>query len=379
MAHNKLNIITFNVRSLIEHSRRIELGKVLEAACTDFGFIQETHLSKTHKCNIKGYRLIRNYDDQAVAVAVKQGYEYKVVTVQGVSFPNLLVAINIFIRGEARQLLIGSIYLPCNSPSGDIYEGLVKIANFASDYDFVIIGSDFNSKHCSWGDAINNSNGNVFYRWLTEFGTDFVRVCDRGPSFPGGSSYLDHFLLSSNLVDTTNINYDITTMASFSDHFPVCLRLNISNLSFNTIQPRYYLSYRDTDWALFGNDLTEKLLTSMPPKSRNLDNAEIDTLINCLTTEIKSTAESHARPVELKNEQYLDLPQPIRKLFAIKNNWQRQLKKIFHRNFNRVTDEYKILSNQLSLLKTIIKEQVEVFRVKNFGDRLKNITPGPHA
>ena len=52
---------------------------------------------------------------------------------------------------------------------------------------------------------------------------------------------------------------------------------------------------------------------------------------------------------------------------------------IFHRNGNIRPVEYSRLSCQIQLIKTIIKERVELYQMEEFNKRLEGIKPGPTA
>lgn len=55
------------------------------------------------------------------------------------------------------------------------------------------------------------------------------------------------------------------------------------------------------------------------------------------------------------------------------------MKRIFHRTGNRVSYEYNLISKQIQLLRTIIKEAVNIENAKIFNDKLEKIKPGPTA
>lgn len=60
MVHKSLKIMTFNVRSLIDKSRQIDIFKTLSKNNIDIGFIQETHLRQNRKIFINGYNFIND-------------------------------------------------------------------------------------------------------------------------------------------------------------------------------------------------------------------------------------------------------------------------------------------------------------------------------
>lgn len=69
MARNSLIFVTYNVRSLVDLSRRIELIKILNNNKVDLCFLQETHLSKDSKVNFDNYNVIRDFSSQGIKQA----------------------------------------------------------------------------------------------------------------------------------------------------------------------------------------------------------------------------------------------------------------------------------------------------------------------
>lgn len=73
MVRKSLNCLSFNVRSLIDVSRRTELTHIY---CTqivvDFAFIQDTHLRRTHRIVLDNYTIIRDERSQRVLVAFRK-------------------------------------------------------------------------------------------------------------------------------------------------------------------------------------------------------------------------------------------------------------------------------------------------------------------
>lgn len=150
-----------------------------------------------------------------------------------------------------KKYLIGSIYIPSNFSSHLIYEGLSKILHVAANFDGFVLGGDLNSKNTTWGDTMDNNNGKVLDIWLQNHALDVVRLCDNKPSYPNGGSFLDHFLLSPNLVNIAFQNFKISTLASFSDHFPIKLELQLNPNELILQSPRLMTSYKNTNWAHF--------------------------------------------------------------------------------------------------------------------------------
>lgn len=235
-----------------------------------------------------------------------------------------------------------------------------------------------NSKSTTWGDAADNCNGRVLYNWLQDNSADVTRFCDSSPSYPNGSSYLDHFLLSPSLIDCDASNLKISSLSTFSDHFPLKLELHMNSLNLILRTPRILTSYKNTNWDNFRRHLESASIDILPPANKNLINNEIDSCINDFNTTFTSLHDIHSERYEARGQKS-PLPDNIKKFYKIKHIWQKELKKIFHRTGNRLSSEYNLLSKQIILLKSIIRELVNLEEAQIFNSRLKKIKPGPTA
>lgn len=378
MARKNLNFLSFNVRSLIESSRRLELLNLLRYHNIDICFVQETHFRKNSNITLENYNLVRDNSSQGTAIIFDKKLKFSVVNILGVKFPNCFVEISLSFSGRAKKFLFGSVYVPSNFPRSDLIRSLDAIKTYSMNYEGVFVGGDFNSKSIDWGDSMDNINGNNLKEWLQYSFHDFTRICDRSPSFPNGSSYLDHFLISSNLLQHTNENFKISTLSSFSDHFPLKLIFKFPDFDLIFAPPILFTSFKDTDWKEFQRDINVCLSEIPLPIDRNLSNLEIDNFISLFTDCVNNVTDLHSERINLENKKFL-IPDNIKHLYKIKYAWQRDLKRLYHRNFNRISPEYKLLSKQIQLLKIIIKEQVEIHQAELFSNRLSRIKPGPNA
>lgn len=299
MNRNYLNFLTFNVRSLREVSRRLDLDYVLKDNNIDIAFIQETHLRQNHRVHLENYNFIKDNSSQGVGIAINKMFSYNYVEIPNVNFPNLFIQIKVMQNRIEKKILIGSIYFPCNSSEDYLFEGLSSIYHSSLDYNGVILGGDLNSKHTTWGDSTNNVNGCYLFRWLQQFSLEFVRISDHVPSFPNGNSFLDHFIVSSNLIDLNARNFQISSLQTFSDHFP--LKLNIELPVFDIVinYPKCFISFRNTNWDNFKNDLVFSSLDKFPDANKNLSNNEIDNFIKELAEKVERIINLHTEKIQM--------------------------------------------------------------------------------
>lgn len=378
MVYKPINFLTFNVRSIVDRSRQIELSNTLYHNNIDIGFIQECHLRGNRRANLAGYNFLYDYSPVGVAIAVKRGVQYKRININNTEFYGTFCQIEVNLNCIRKKFLIGSIYIPCNFSMTKIYEGLNNILRAAEDYDGFILGGDLNAKNPAWGDSTENTNGKVLHNWIQDNILEVGRVCDTAPSYPNGASFLDHFLVSQNVINLQDPNYKVTSLSTFSDHFPIKIQLEIDSTDLVLRSPRLYTSYKNTNWDNFSLDLDDALLRLMPSINRNLQNFEIDELLNIFIAKLATVHDTHSEKIE-RNPHKPPLSESIKKFYKIKHCWQKNLKKIYHRTGNRLSSEYNILSKQIQLLKKIIKELVNLDEAKKFNNKLEKIKPGPTA
>lgn len=363
---------------MIDKSRQIDLQKTLVGNKIDIAFIQETHLRHDKNVFLDGYSFINLNTPVGVAIAIRNNISYKRVYINDLGFNGVFVELELKIRRSLKKILIGSLYIPTNCSSLLIEDGLNRILNAASNCEGFILGGDLNSKSPTWGDTIENCNGKCLGKWLQDNSLDVVRLCDVNPSYPNGSSFLDHFILSAHLINRNDQNFAVSSLPSFSDHFPLKLQLQLGHCEFVLRSPRRFTSYKNTNWAHFRQDLELLSTRMMPPSNKILKNTEIDQIIIEFNDQIYAIHNVHSEQIAMYNKN-IPLPQNIENLFKTKRCWEKDLKKIYHRVGNRLSPDYRLLSKQTQLLKTILKELVAIACSERFGNKLENIKPGPKA
>ncbi|XP_075150698.1 uncharacterized protein LOC142224797 [Haematobia irritans] len=198
-----IKLITFNVRSLNDTSRQLDLTSLLSHNKIDIGFIQECHLRRNRKIRINGYNIITDNSPVGTAVVTKNCINFRRVYLNNIGMNTCLAQIDFITSGIRKRYLFGSVYIPCNHPTQTLESDLDKLLQFCKTFDAFVLGGDLNSKDTSWGDSNENSNGRTLHSWLGSNLLDIIRICDRAPSYPNGSSFLDHFLVSTQLIDTS--------------------------------------------------------------------------------------------------------------------------------------------------------------------------------
>ena len=120
---------------------------------------------------------------------------------------------------------------------------------------------------------LKERHGEIY--WIMQTVKSYIIVsyiCADKPSYPNGSSFLDHFLVSPHLIDSSSQNLRVTTLPSFSDHSPIKLELIFRRSDLVLRNIRFFTSYKNTNWNSFCYDLESACMDIIPSKYRNLQN-----------------------------------------------------------------------------------------------------------
>lgn len=117
MDHRILNLLSFNVRSLNDKSRQIDLTKTFLFNNIEVGFIQECHLRRNRIANSEGYNAIFDHSNVGVAIFIKKSIHYTRIVTNDVRVNIYIIQIVAKHNGLSKIYALGSIYIPCNYPS----------------------------------------------------------------------------------------------------------------------------------------------------------------------------------------------------------------------------------------------------------------------
>ena len=230
MTNNYLSILSLNVSSLISLHRRVEMEHLLSINKTDIALLQETHLQNKHTFQTTNYTTHRNDNNQGVAILIKNNIEHTRIFIPNLNVPYICIEIPLKRNTHLQNLLIMSIYLPSNISSSCFLSNFNTIATFSEQYSGAILGGDLNAKNVLWGDNRNNSNGTQLSNWILNSTSNFSRISSNLPTYPNGNSFLDHFIISSHLINTFNPNFKIQTKPSFADHYALVLSISLRSI-----------------------------------------------------------------------------------------------------------------------------------------------------
>lgn len=156
-------------------------------------------------------------------------------------------------NSEVSTLICCSAYLPYDHvvPTPE----LLRIVKYCKDQNLnLLIGSDANAHHCSWGSSDINSRGEKLLEFIVE--SDLI-ILNRGnrPTFINKvrEEVIDLTLCSSGLVDEIS-DWHVSQEFSFSDHQTICF-----SIFADKVKPIPFRNPRKTNWELYKRKLSWRL------------------------------------------------------------------------------------------------------------------------
>ena len=317
----------------------------------DLMSISETKLTEDIKIKFKNYNIIRK-DRTAhgggLALLIKNSVPYRIVNIKGtVSIEHLCIQL------ENNLHIIAVYNPPINKFCAKDLETLTGIGSK------VLIIGDFNARHTTWGNDINNTNGRTLYKYITDSNL-IVQHTNEPTHFPTNGmspSYID-LVVNKNV---SNITDPRTVTDLPSDHSPVLFELHRQH---KDIQKRIITSYKTTNWREFGQTLDKMIVIN-----NKMDNPEdIDKEVDKITQALTKAKTKHTRRIQVTNNSG-NLTDDIQKL-------------IKHRNVLRKLLQTKNLTNlktDINRLNRLIRKQIKDSTNEQWQKTLDNIRPGEKA
>ena len=381
---NKINIIAYNVGSLISHAKRIDLNNFLKTHKPDFLLASETHLSKKYQVYFEHYTTFRNdnnTNNTGTAIFLKNSIKAESISVPGLlSMEVTLIEIKLI---NSESLLIGSIYNKCNASAQNLKHDLDLLLPTIKLHTYSILGGDFNARHSLWNDLINSPAGLAIANWLQSNAIEH-NLCvasQHNPTFTRSDSILDFFLATSNLINIMPqiSNFSCNTLISDSDHLAVQLKINLNHrISFNSHTTDLRLNFKKVDWNIFKSNIHNNLILNPDFHTRNLTTDEIDLTIKQWRDSIISALNQQASSIK-KRYKYKDLPANLIKLYEYRSQLRKKLNRTLTQYLNRTNPAYRLILSQINCLSTLINQQTKNFMNNQFYNRLKKIIPGPDS
>ena len=256
----KLKLCTLNICGLSSRSKFV-LNKFNESEDIDILFTQETGTAETNKLALTNMTVISDVNsanNKGAALFLKD--KYSITKLESIA----KLSKNIdscwgLVTAQKKKYIIGNVYVKLNYKTA--IEDLLKMIDAAQQKQTqlkaagIIVAGDMNARHLSWGDSTNNEYGRKLAESLDN--TRFSICTSKSPTFlcANGSSHIDLFIISNNLIDTvlscyTDDEVELFSGAPLRGHVPVILELSAAQTnSVNEIKEKLDISkIRWQDW-----------------------------------------------------------------------------------------------------------------------------------
>ena len=325
--NNKLNlkIASINVNSIVSHSKRLELINFSESYNPDIILMSETKLNSRHQINFKNYEIIRTDRPNSTkgggtAIMIKNSLSYTQIFTPS-SLNNKITEFTIIkIKLKNNQnLYIVSIYANNECENAFINEIIKLFAqlNLSSPNNFYIIAGDLNARNTFWRDRSNNYKGRLIKSWHDQYShqNKLVILPPDSPTYVPAGTFLDLCLVDVRIIINNLTNNKTKTLDFDSDHKALFLDVTIDAETDNAISDRtkHNILYKKTKWKKFMKHLDDISYIDLPD-NKNLSHTEIDTAIDQISSNIRSSIEAVVPKYKPQSNTLLYVNSKIKKL-----------------------------------------------------------------
>lgn len=294
----------------------------MEEHSPDVVLLCETKLNDTHKVYYKNYNCVfhnRVGQDLAggTAIFLRKGIAFTTINLTGPfeAVEHSIIRINLRNR---KKLYFGAIY----GKRGWNKNFLPELQNICESLklddanNYFVLEGDFNARHSSWHNAVNNDRGSALFKWLSEndFNYKIQLYNSKYPTFPSKGTYLDLALLDTRIQVTDLIDGELRTLSCESDHdalfFSIAL-IEEELVPDNCNDIRY--NFSKADWEAFQTELNTNWSTHIP-FTRNLTLTEIDDYLRALSEHISQAIESSVPKIKDRDSTDIYINDKIKKL-----------------------------------------------------------------
>lgn len=306
----QLKIIALNVNSLIKMTRRHNLNNFLCENKPDFMLISETKLKNIHKLSFPNYEVHRNdrLTDAGGGTAVICVNNYKTERIfcdkNITSFKYTMV--RVFLNNNESVYVI-AIYKP---PSIQIKTNELDILINECGQSKFILGGDFNAKHKSWRNIIDEYNGIKNFEWLNEPNNKIsvsMLTGNEQTCYRSNNSFIDLFIFRKSILNSYSYvtHNQLNVIPYFSDHKAIVFSCIIESSICKKKVPYKYI-YKNVEWNKINKNIEKRIDEMNVPTSRNLTPNEIDSLASGIQLSICEVIDKHLKKVPAKENNFID-------------------------------------------------------------------------
>ncbi|KAK0078145.1 hypothetical protein PV326_009560 [Microctonus aethiopoides] len=233
-------------------------------------------------------------------------------------------------------------------------------------------GSDFNARHTTLGDRINNRHGTYLIEWNNRNGNKFRSKIypPDSPTYTPASTFLDICIADQRLVlnETSTCPNALPTVDYDSDHRAIIMSIDkiVLPLEDDKESQHKHIPYKLINWRKFGNELLNIHRTEIPT-NRNLSNTEIDMYIEILTGNINKTLTKFASEKNSSAMNTLIRSKKMLSLHKLKTNLLTELYKTRKYDPNIQKTATKRIKNELNTTKKMIVKEIAAITEKKWA------------
>lgn len=266
------------------HSKLPDIRELIERKKLDLICINETKLQEKLRIKFKNYTTIRNDRPTlggGVAIIIKNDIPHKII--------HHKIATNI--ENICLKLADSTVLIAAYNPPRNLYKES-ELLQLTALGDRVLIIGDLNSRHTTWNNHIDNTNGRTLFSFVNNTNTII--------NFPDSKTHFPDNNMTPTCVDII-INKNVTNLEGpnvlhelSSDHLPIYFKIH-TNGQIRDLVTKTATSFNATDWNFFRKTI-DRLVTT---KENYTCTEEIETEVGKITEAIKTAKAKHGKTIKI--------------------------------------------------------------------------------
>lgn len=387
-------IYAINVNSIVSLQKRASLLQFLQTHRPDIVLLGETKLTAKNKLEFEHYNIIRNdrvnsEGGGGTAILLKKEFSFKEIRHGEISLFKCFEVTTIRLSlPDENQLLISAVYAAKGGEFNVELQRFFEIMRLGNNDNYYIMAGDFNAKHASWSNIVQNTRGVFLQNWINENAIDFKCTLygTAESSFPSHGSFLDICIADVRLTlqNPRNGSNSLDTCAFDSDHCAVRMKFSYTEDSPFELLRKTEIpcqNFAKTDWIRFDRSLMslyqENIITGeivSIPNDKNLSRLEIDSHLNAFTQLIRATIDKVVPKIDNRDNISCYITPIIKALKREKSNFLSQLLSLYRSGRHRDSPEVRTLKSLIKNVNILIKSQFRSSVDKFWSSKIRNIS-----
>ena len=242
-------ILQWNIRSF-PHNKPFILS-ALSSLTPDVLCLQETWSSPSSSLTLPGFQLASRFDRPDTPGGGVAIFCTNSTSISPITLSTPLEAAAVRIHLPSITLTVVSLYLSPHLSTDSLILDLSSL--LSSLLPPLLICTDANAHHTSWGSPTSDRRGNILVDWLAEEGLALLNTGH--PTYLSSSGSFTHIDLSITSPSLApSFSWKVNSTPFHSDHFPILIDTGLSLHHTFYRSPRYILS--KANWPLFQKNIS---------------------------------------------------------------------------------------------------------------------------